>query len=258
MSKLDFQKIKALVYRDFLIFRRSKWRLTETFYFPITAIVIWGFFALHSKGFHFESGIVVLIVSVLWNFGQVGQTSVNIQMLQDVWSGSLKQLLLSGISEMDYMVSRLITSSIISVLVMSFLLVITHFFLEGFPEPFSIIVIISFFTLITSLSLGVLITGIIANLGKTYSFLAWTALQALVLLSAPFFPREYFPGFLQHVSAIMPFTHIFQAAKDYSVGNPVTWHYVFIVTLAYAIIVWPIYIYLFRLAKRTGKLVALG
>ena len=255
---MDFQKIKALVYRDLLIFRRSKWRITETFYFPITAVLIWGLFALHSKGFHFEAGMVVLIVTVFWNFAHVGQTSVNIQMLQDVWSGSLKQLLLSGISEMDYMVSRLITSGIISVLVLAVLLMIAHFFLEGFPEPFSAIVTISFLTLVTSLSLGVLLTGVIANLGKTYSFLAWTSLQALVLLSAPFFPREYFPVFLQYVSNVMPFTHIFQAAKDYAAGNPVIWHYAFIVTLAYAVIVWPIYLYLFRLAKRNGKLVELG
>ena len=246
-----------MVYRDILIFKRSKWRLTETFYFPITAIVIWGFFALHSRGTHFEAGVVVLIVTVFWNFAYVGQTSVNIQMLQDAWSGSLKQLLLSGISEMDYIIARLITSGVISVLVLVFLLSIAYLFLESFPDPFSSVVVISLLTCVTSLSLGVLITGVIANLGKTYSFLAWTSLQALVLFSAPFFPRESFPVFFQHVSAFMPFTHIFQAAKDYSVGDPVVWHYAFISSAAYAVLVWPAYIYLFRRAKRKGKLVQL-
>ena len=104
---MDFNKIRALVHRDLLIIRRSKWRLVEIFYFPITTIIIWGFFAIHSKSFYFEAGLLVLIVNIFLNFAFVAQSTVNMQMMQDSWSGSLKQLFLSGVSEVEYVAHSL-------------------------------------------------------------------------------------------------------------------------------------------------------
>ena len=258
MFSVDARKIAALVYRDLLIFRRSKWRIAETIYFPVTTIIIWGLFALYSKSFYFEAGLIILIVSVFWNFAYIGQSTVNMQMLEDSWSGSLKQLFLSGVSEIDYIVSRLVTSTVISGVVLGLLLLITSLFLGGFPTPVGTVAMLSVLTWITSLAMGILVTAIIITLGRSYSFLAWTSLQAFILLSAPFFPREIFPVFLRYVSDIMPFTHIFQAARDFSAGNPVVWQNAIIVTACYAVLVWPVYLYFFRLAKKNGKLVRLG
>ena len=255
---MDFHKISALVYRDLLIFRRSKWRIAETIYFPVTAIIIWGFFAVHSKTLYFEAGLIILIVSIFWNFAYVGQSNVNMQMIEDSWSGSLKQLFLSGVSEVDYIFSRLATSTIFSVLVLALLIFITSLFLGGFPVPVDAVIMLSVLTLITSLSMGVLVMALIITFGKSYSFLGWTALQAFVLLSAPFFPRDVFPGFLRYVSNVMPFTNIFQAARDVSAGNPVLWQSAIIVTACYAIFVWPVYLYCFRMARKNGKLVRLS
>ena len=111
---MNHKKILALAYRDLLIIRRSKWRLVEIFYFPITTIVIWGLFALHSKALLIEAGVFVLIVNIFWNYALIAQSTVNMQLLEDSWSGSLKQLFLSGISEIDYVLARMFTSTVIS------------------------------------------------------------------------------------------------------------------------------------------------
>jgi len=255
---MELAKILALAYRDFLIIRRSKWRLVEIFYFPIVTIIIWGLFAVYAKTFAVQAGLLVLIVNIFWNFAFVAQSTVNMQIMQDSWSGSLKQLLLSGVSEVEYVTGRLISATIVSILVLVLLLSISSLFGWNPLTELPTVIIISLLTLVTSLALAVLITGLIIMLGRSYAFLAWTALQAFILLSAPFFPKEIFPGVLRYFSEVMPYTHIFEAARNLAAGNPVFFGKAIIVTIAYSIIVWPIYIYLFKVARRNGNLVRIS
>ena len=255
---MNFSKISALVYRDLLVIRKSKWRLVEIFYFPITTIIIWGLFAAYSRSLVFEAGLFVLIVNVFWNFAYVGQSTMNIQLMDDAWNGSLKQMFLSGVSEIEYVVARMVTSSIVSTIVLFFLLSIAYLFVGSDLKPAAVIAVISILTLITSMALGVLISSLIILLGRGYAFLAWTALQAFILFSAPFFPKEIFPVPLRYLTEVMPYTHIFEAARNLSMGNPVFFGSAIIVTAAYAVFVWPLYVYFFRLARKNGKLVRLG
>ena len=255
---MNFRKIMALVYRDLIVIKKSKWRLVEIFYFPVTTIIIWGFFASYSRTLVFEAGLFVLIVNVFWNFAYVGQSTVNIQLMDDAWNGSLKQMFLSGVSEIEYIVARILTSSIVSSVVLVFLLSIAYLFVGSELKPASSIAVISVLTLITSMAMGVLISSLIIALGRGYGFLAWTALQVFILLSAPFFPKEMFPIPLRYVTEVMPYTHIFEAARNLATDSPVFFGSAIIVAAGYSVLVWPLYIYFFRLARKNGKLVRLG
>ncbi|MBI2136992.1 ABC transporter permease [Candidatus Woesearchaeota archaeon] len=255
---MNFGRLSALAYRDLLIIRRSRWRLVEIFYFPLTAMLMWAFFASYSRSFAFEAGLLVLVISLFWNFAYVAQSTVNMQMMEDAWSGSLKQLFLSGVSEIEYVAARMFTATVVSVPVLVLMAAVAFFSGWDFLRQFPVVAAISALTLLTSLALAVLITGLIVVLGRGYGFLAWTALQAFVLLSAPFFPREVFPGFLQFVSAVMPFTYIFEAARGLALGSPVGLLKPVIVAVAYFIFVWPIYVFCFRLARKNGNLVKLA
>lgn len=255
---MNLGRLLALAFRDLLIIRRSKWRLVEIFYFPLTTMLMWGFFASYSRSFAFEAGLLVLVISLFWNFAYVAQSTVNMQMMEDAWSGSLKQLFLSGVSEIEYVVARMFTATLVSAPVLALMAAVA--FLSGWNlfGNLPLVAAISVLTLLVSLAMAVLITGMIVVLGRGYGFLAWTALQAFVLLSAPFFPREVFPGFLQAISAIMPYTYIFEAARGLALGSPVSlWRPAF-VALAYFILIWPVYLFCFRMARKNGNLVRLA
>ncbi len=255
---MKLNRIISLLYRDLLIIRRSKWRIVELIYFPVTTILIWGFFSIYSKSFSPEAGLIILIINIFWNFAYFAQNTANMQIMEDVWSGSLKQLLVSGISEIEYMLSRIVTASIISLLVLAIMVAISFLFSTALFYSIPQFLIISALTLIISLAMSVMISALIVFLGKSYGFLAWTALQAFVFLSAPFFPKETFPEIVQYISLIMPYTFIFEAARalpsgvNLPIGNAV------IVAVAYTIVVWPFYIYMFRLARKKGNLVRLS
>ena len=109
MAKINFQRLSALVYRDLLLHTRMKWRIAEILYFPITTIIIWGLFALYSKTIAIEAGMVVLSVNVFWQFAYLAQSTANMSIMDDTWSGSFRQLMLSGITEVEYISARLIS-----------------------------------------------------------------------------------------------------------------------------------------------------
>ncbi|MBI4438409.1 hypothetical protein HY640_00590 [Candidatus Woesearchaeota archaeon] len=251
-------KIVAMLYRDSLIIRRSKWRVFEILYFPLTSVLVWGFFSVYSKTFSVEAGLVLLAINIFWNFAYVGQSTANLQMMEDIWSGSLKAILLSGVTEVEYVVSRLVTAAVTSLAVLALMIGIALIFVPEFSDVLGSVVFLSLFTLVSSLALAIIITGMIVTLGKSYGFIAWTALQAFIFLSAPFFPKETFPWPVRVVSEFMPFTHIFEQARYVVVGSPVFFGKPALSSLAYFVVAWPLYIYLFRRARKSGMLAKLG
>src|SRR3989338_333191 len=96
-------KIKAIVYSDFLVLKNSKWKLAEYFYIPVTTIIIWALFLASVQNVALQTGLIVLVVNIFWNFALVGQMAVNQEMNEDVWSGSFRQIIATGISEFEYL-----------------------------------------------------------------------------------------------------------------------------------------------------------
>ncbi len=249
------------MYRDLIILTRAKWRLAEAFYFPLTTIIIWGFFALYSKQIAIQAGLIVLIVNIFWNFAYIAQSTANLQIMEDTWSGSLKQVLLSGISEFEYMAARLLTAIVISMVVMFFILLLSYLFTpELFTHPAQIAEL-SLITLLGSMALSVVIAAVYIATGREYGFLAWTALQLFILLSAPFNPVSVFPPIMQYIASVMPFTYVFEAARMLATQSSISSVLLtksLIAALIYFIVGWPLYYFAFKRARRTGGLVRIS
>ena len=253
---MRWRKIKALIYRDSIAVRRVKFRIMEIIYFPITTIIIWGLFAVYARELAVEAGLIVLIINIFWAFAHVAQTTSNVLMMEDIWSGSLKQIMLTGISEFEYIIARLITASVSSTIVVLLLTVLSLTLFDiNFFQP-DIIFLIGI-TLLGSISLAIIIAAMIFYMGREYGFLVWSAIQLFIMFSAPLFPKELFPKALLYLSYVMPFTAVFEAARGFSITGTVstgTLWWGLAVVVGYFIISWPLYYLSFRRAKRTGML----
>src|SRR3989338_2181146 len=213
---MRWYKVKALMVRDFLILRRSKWRFLQLFYFPLTTIIIWGLFALFSKAFALEAGLIVLAINIFWSFSLQSQSGINNMVNEDVWSGSLKQVLTTGISESEYVFARILTSMITSfaILLAMILMSVYWFGLTIITANIPLTLLFTTSTLIASVGLAIVITACFVYLGREYSFLAWTALQMFILLSAPFYPVDIFPEPFKTIAYGMPFTGLFSGIRE--------------------------------------------
>ena len=243
------------MYRDSLVIRRVSFRILEIIYFPITTIVIWGLFAVYARQMAAEAGLIVLIINIFWAFAHLAQTSSNVLMMEDIWSGSLKQVLLTGITEFEYLVARMLTASITSTFMVVALITLSLLFGINFFQTDLIFLIL--ITLVGSMALAVIVAAMIFYMGREYGFLVWSAIQLFIMFSAPFFPKEMFPKAILYLSYLMPFTAVFEAARGFSVTGTVPAGLLWwgaAVVVSYFIISWPLYYLSFRRARKTGML----
>jgi ABC-2 type transport system permease protein len=255
---MRWYKIDALMKRDLKILRRSKFRLVELFYFPLTTIVIWGFFSIFTREVSIETGIMVLAVNVFWSFAHLSQFTVNIQMNQDFWSGSFRQVMASGFTRFEYIFARILSSTISSIGVMVYMLVIASFFgLTIFFSQPGITIALAGITLLGSISLAIVVSALILYLGREYAFLAWTLIEGFILLSAPVYSVDILPPVLQQVAYVMPFTHIFIGVRQLiSTGTMdlLLLQMGLLIVLVYLVVSIPIYFYSFKRATKNGTL----
>lgn len=257
---MKLSRMSFLLRRDIRTVRRLKWRIVEMLYFPITTTLIWGFFAAALRERALEAGLVVLIVHVFWNFAYFAQSTTNMQMIEDIWSGSLRQVLLIGVSPMEYILARIAFALILAAPLGGMCFLISLPFgltLHGLYGQTAAAVGI---TTMSSVALAVLVVSAILVLGREYGFLAWTILQAFVLFSAPFNEPEVFPKVLYYVSKLMPFTDAFTIARRTALGIEVGSGVLVkgaLIGLAYLVLAFPFYLFTFKRARRSGMLVKL-
>ncbi len=259
---MSFHRLRFLVQRDFLIFTRVKWRLAEILYFPVTTILLWGYFAHASAGrAALESALVILVVNVLWNFASIAQTTSNLQIMEDIWSGSLKQVLLTGVTPLEYLAARMVTAGVASVLVGAILLGLAMLFGVRLEGVWGASMAAFGAALVAALGLSGFVAGLILLLGREYGFLAWTVIQAFVLLSAPLFPVETFPAPIAAVARAMPFTDAFEISRAAAAGHAPEaaslWRAAAI-SAGYFLASIPFYALCFRHARRLGRLARLA
>ncbi|MFH1630938.1 MAG: ABC transporter permease [Candidatus Aenigmatarchaeota archaeon] len=256
--KMKWSHISAMVKRDFLLFIRMKWRLVEFLYFPLLTVLTWGLFSVYMQEFALQAGLMVLAVNIIHSFAQLAQSTTNSQMMEDVWSGSFKQILVSGITEGEYIISRIISSTIASVMILLLMVGVGILFglnvILQFPLVFAIF---SAITLISSIALSIIIVGLILILGRSYGFLSYSMLSFFVLFSAPFYPVDIFPSALQVLSYAMPYTHVFIGIRSILGIGPAVGSAIingFVVSFIYLVISIPIYAYSFHYARKKGNL----
>lgn len=258
---MKMNRIKAMMYRDFIIFRNVKFKAVQFLYFPIATVLIWGLFAIFVKSLAAEAGLVVLVVNIFWQFANLSQNTINTQMMEDIWSGSFKPILVSGITEMEYLAARIFSASISALVIVAIMILVgLPFGLGVYYSNFPLFLYLIFLSLVSSVALAIIITALIIVLGREYGFLSWSALHAFILFSAPFYPVSIFPGAVQTLSWVMPFTHVFEAVRALTTG-PVPAALLIngtIVSALYLVLSFPLYLWVFNKARQKGWLVRLS
>jgi ABC-2 type transport system permease protein len=255
---MKWNKLSALMFMDLQIFMRSKWRSVEFFYFPVTTVLMWALFANYTKNFSFETGLMVLAINIFWSFAYSVQSTINLLMSEDVWSSGLKQLLVSGIGKFEYLVARVLSSILMSSFIMALMLALTYMF--GFAVIFQnpgVILVLIIVTLIASVSMSVIVSGLVFIFGSEYNFLSWTFLQVFLLFSSPFYPLDVLPPVLQNIAYGIPFTYVFMAVRELISTGAVGTGLIassLASTAIYMAMSLPFYAWAYRFAIRTGRL----
>ncbi|MBD3155513.1 MAG: hypothetical protein GF368_02560 [Candidatus Aenigmarchaeota archaeon] len=257
---MSLRRISTIIRRDIEIMLNLKWKMVETFYFPATMTVIWGFFILWSQEMAFEGAFVLLTVNMFWSFAYQSQSGTNQQIMEDRWTETFRQVVTTPLKAHEYLIGKSFIGVLFSLLSFIFVIVIAYVFFDYtlFLNNWVYFLVFVSIVLITSTAISILVSSLITILGNEYAFISWTTTQLFILFSAPFFPVEVYPFVIRKISEFIPYTWVFESIRmlvDSGYVLPSMLSRGLVLSLVFLGISIPVYSKSYKLARKNGRLV---
>jgi ABC-2 type transport system permease protein len=256
---MNLKRILALAHYDLTISLRLKWRYMEMIYFPITTLLLWGFFTIYAAQFALQAAFTILTVQIFWQFANVSEGSLSQQMMEDIWSRSFRDFFTSPLTSLDYIVSKIFLSIFRSLISLATLIVGASFlFGINLLADVPMFLPLTGLIFLTSIGVAIIASAIILRVGAEYGFLTWSVMSAILLFAAPFYPLSVFPPALQEIAKFFPYTWIFEFVKQFAYNKIISseaFIYASISSIVYFVISFPFFQSQFARARKTGRLV---
>ncbi len=259
---MNWQRITALLYRYLLIYRRSIARVADIFIWPVSELVMWGFISAYLLRAGTNVPIFVgyfLGALILWDVFFRSQVGVTTNFLEDVWTKNFLNLFASPLRVSEYLTAMLLFSFfriVIGIGLMSLLAWWWYgfqFFTIGLP-------LVLFFAnlFIMGWSVGIFTVALIIRLGQNAEILAWTLAVFFQPLAAVYYPLAVLPSAAQVLAHLVPASYVFEGMRQLVLdgtfdGSKMLWAVV--LNAAYLTISILFFLFIFRNAKKSGRLV---
>ena len=218
-ASVDFSahRVAAMVLRYWYLLRSSWPRALELIYWPMVQVLTWGFLQLYiaeHSGFFARTGATLIGALLLWEIMFRGQLGFSVSFLEEMWARNLGNLMMSPLRPWEF-VAALMVMSLIRLAVGMLPVFIAAFAFFGFNVwDFGFAFVLFFVNLIlTSWSIGLLVSGIMVRHGLGAESLAWTLAFVILPLSCVYYPVSVLPEWLQPLSWILPPTYVFEGLR---------------------------------------------
>lgn len=210
-------RIGALVLRYWYLLRSSWPRLLELIYWPMVQVLTWGLIQLYiaqHSGFFARAGATLIGAMLLWEILFRGQLGFSISFLEEMWARNLGNLMMSPLRPAEF-VAALMVMSLIRLaigMVPVFFVAVALFGFNVYDLGFAFVF---FFVnlILTSWSIGILVSGLLLRHGLGAESLAWTLTFLILPLSCVYYPVTVLPEWLQPVAWLLPPTYVFEGLR---------------------------------------------
>lgn len=229
---MSWGRIKAVMLHSWYHLNHSVETWVDLFWFSLINIFVFGLITLYFlQGDSLMSGYMLMGL-ILWGALYVGQYSITVGALWEIWSRSFTSLFISPLSMGEFILGHMIGGLLKSVSVLLFTGVISIIFYDF--SIFSLgwfLIIIVIELMIFAWASGIFILALIMRFGTTIQPLAWGLIFLVQPLSAVFFPVEVLPSSVRWISFALPVTYVFEAARDKLAYGFINWPFIFIATV---------------------------
>lgn len=210
-------RIGSMVLRYWYLLRSSWPRLLELIYWPMVQVLTWGLIQLYiaqHSGFFARAGATLIGAMLLWEILFRGQLGFSISFLEEMWARNLGNLMMSPLRPAEF-VAALMVMSLIRLaigMVPVFFVALAFFGFNVYDLGFAFVL---FFVnlILTSWSIGILVSGLLLRHGLGAESLAWTLAFLILPLSCVYYPVSVLPEWLQPVSWLLPPTYVFEGLR---------------------------------------------
>ena len=219
---ISLRRVAAMVTRYTHLMRSSWSRILDLLYWPALQMITWGFLqtylargAPESGGDHAAMAAGTLIGAILlWDILLRGQIGFSITFLEEIWSRNIGNLLMSPLRPVEFL-AALMTMSVLRLVVGLVPVSALAIWFFGFNLWALGLALAAFFAnlILTSWSIGVVVSGLILRNGQGAENVAWTVTFLLLPLCAVYYPVAILPGWLQPIAWALPPTYVFEGMR---------------------------------------------
>jgi ABC-2 type transport system permease protein len=214
---LPARRIGAMVLRYWYLLRSSWPRMLELIYWPAVQMFMWGFLQLYissNAGFFARAGATFIGAVLLWDILFRGQLGFSVSFLEEMWARNMGNLMISPLRPVEFIAALMIMSLIRLAIGMGpvSLLAIAFFGFNLYGLGFALA---AFFVnlILTSWSIGILVSGLVLRNGMGAESLAWTFMFVMLPLTCVYYPVSVLPAFMQPIAWALPPTYVFEGMR---------------------------------------------
>jgi ABC-2 type transport system permease protein len=253
-------RIYSQVYKSLISLHRNSFRLADIFVWPLLYLFPLTFFVTYlgtEKAF-----LDLIIVGMMgWRMVYFINQEMLSSFMEEFWSKSLPNLLISPITRVEFAVGAAITGLIKASFVVILYLLLTSVLYGFWITDWATFILGMAFLAIVSLSLGFVILGFayyIKMKGDAFN-ISFIIPDALVLLSGVYFSIEsVYPDFMLPLIRMLPTTHAFDVLKSVVGCAKADMGMLLITPAAWLVIAYMFNSFMFEKSRRAGKLANFG
>lgn len=214
---MKWHRIQAIILRHVYSYQRNLDRLTDSFYWPLMDVVVWGLTSSWIQ--KSQTGVphvvmMLLTALVFWQIVWRGNYEISVNLLDEFWNQNLVNLFSTPLTLGEWIVAALILSIIkmfititVCVLAVYFFYATNIFTLGWYMIPFVVCLLMSGWIM------GFLGSSIIVYWGQKVQTIAWTMGFLFAPFSAVYYPLSQLPSGIQKISLWLPTTYVFEGMR---------------------------------------------
>jgi ABC-2 type transport system permease protein len=216
-TSFSLNRVSAMVRRYWYLLRSSWPRILDLIYWPAVQMLMWGFLQMYvaeNSGYFARASGVFIGAVLLWDILFRSQLGFSISFLEEMYARNLGNIMMSPLRPVEFVAALMIMSLIrLAIGMVPVTLLAIAFF--GFNLWSLGIALAAFFVnlVLTSWSIGILVSGLLLRNGMGAESLAWTIMFLFLPLTCVYYPVSVLPNVLQYVAWSLPPTYVFEGMR---------------------------------------------
>lgn len=254
---MNFHRIQAIVWRQFLPLRRDAYRYVDLFYWPFFDLLVWGFAgALMQKTCSTQTNMILLTALVGWLVINRIHLELAYNLVEEMWSENITNLFATPLSVDEWATASVLTGVIKGSVALVFGTAVVHF-LYGLPFAPFLSAVIPFLPLLwlSGWFLGFTALAVLVALGQRANSAIWIIGWCATPFSGIFYPVSVLPTWAQYISHILPTTPIFTLMRTFVETGALSysaWGTAFLINALCCSLAYGLFRLMFARTKKTG------
>jgi ABC-2 type transport system permease protein len=221
-------RILGVARRHAYVMQRSPHRTFDVLVWPVVDVLLFGsigvFASSRATNGAAQFALYLLVGVILWHVVYQAQIAVATGFLEETWSRSVLNLLVTPMREWEYVLGVALFGLVkLVVAVGGVTLIVWAAFAFQISSIGPGMIPVAALLLVVGWSIALFVIGLVLRFGAGAEAFAWGILFVIMPLSGAFYPVEALPPVVRPIAHLLPTTYAFAAGRSVAAGEPMPW-----------------------------------